>query len=105
MIPSDTRLALIDRATDLLGTQQLNPATHSLLVRHLRRDDIDVREWHRCSDIARSGNLTHHQARAAAARLVAVGLLDRNTVYRRRHGEGVYVVYRVPQPSTEGAAQ
>ena len=103
MIPSDTRLALIDRATDILGDGLISQTTYLLCVRHLRRQDIDVRDWHRCADIAAAGSLTHHQARKAAGQLVAAGMFDRRVQYRRRRGEGQYVEYRL-STSTGSAA-
>lgn len=110
MIPSDTRLALIDRATDMLGDGHspatLSPVTLSLFVRHLRRDDIDVLDWHRCADIAVSGTLTHHQARTAAGQLVRCGLLERDVVKRRlRRQDSRYTVYRLPLTAPEGGAK
>ncbi|KIF04165.1 hypothetical protein PL81_20365 [Streptomyces sp. RSD-27] len=103
MIPSDTRLALIDQATDLVG-DAISPTTYLLCVRHLRRRDIDVRDWHRCADLAATGRLTHHQARKAAGQLVAAGLLERRVHYRRRRGDKQYVEYRLHLPN-EGVVQ
>ncbi|MGW0562972.1 hypothetical protein ACWDZ4_20690 [Streptomyces sp. NPDC003016] len=105
MIPSDTRLALIDHATDMLG-DRLSPATLSLFVRHLRRMDIDLYDWHRCADIAASGPLTHHQARTAAGQLVRCGLLERDVVQHRvRRQDSRYTVYRLPPAAPEGAVK
>ncbi|RSS95060.1 hypothetical protein EF903_05310 [Streptomyces sp. WAC05292] len=104
MIPSDTRLTLIDQATDHRAEGDISEATHSLFVRHLRRDDIDVRDWHRCGDLAKTGALTHHQARIAAGQLVAAGLLDRRVLTRRRRGDRQYVEYRLPL-AAEGGTQ
>jgi hypothetical protein len=104
VIPSATRLRLIDEATDQLGGS-VSPATLCLFVRHLRRGDLDVSEWHRCDDIAQSGALTHHQARAVAHQLVTAGLLDRRVVPRRRRGDKQRVEYRLTLPQTLEASQ
>ncbi|MFD0352992.1 hypothetical protein ACFVHW_04470 [Streptomyces sp. NPDC127110] len=103
MIPSDTRLALMDRASDLLSAKQISVATHSLFIRHVRRHDIDVREWHSCADLAATGSLTHHQARSAAGQLVAAALLDRRVHTRRGRGDKQVVKYRLLL--AEGAGQ
>ncbi|MET9528137.1 hypothetical protein [Streptomyces coeruleorubidus] len=108
MIPSDTRLALIDKATDVTDAGKLSPATLTAFVRHLRRDDLDVREWHRCDDFATSAGITHHQARTAVGQLVRAGLLDRDVVPRRvRRQDGRYTVYRLASSLDvrEGASQ
>ncbi|MFI9052506.1 hypothetical protein [Streptomyces sp. NPDC053427] len=104
MIPSVTRLRLIDQATDQLGGS-VNPATLCLFVRHLRRGDLDVSDWHRCADLATSGALTHHQARAAAHQLVTAGLLDRRVVPRRRRGDKQRVEYRLALPQKQETSQ
>ncbi|MFD4933441.1 hypothetical protein [Streptomyces virginiae] len=103
MIPSDTRLALIDRATDLLGDAQISPKTYLLCIKHLRRQDLDVRDWHRCADLAVTGALTHHQARLAASQLVATGLLERRVHHRRRRGDKQFVEYRLTLPAGRAA--
>jgi hypothetical protein len=102
VIPRDIRLTLIDRATDLLDAKKVTETTYSLFIRHLRRQDIDIRDWHRCADIAASGALTHHQARKAAGQLVAAAILDRRVHHRRHRGDKQYVEYRLSQ--SEGAA-
>ncbi|MFB6505596.1 hypothetical protein ACFC07_22105 [Streptomyces sp. NPDC056099] len=104
MIPSDTRLRLIDQATDQLGGS-VSPASLCLFVRHLRRGDLDVSDWHRCDDIAKTGALTHHQARAVAHQLVTAGLLDRRVVPRRRRGDKQHVEYRLNLPQKQGVSQ
>jgi hypothetical protein len=107
VISPDLRLRLIDQATDQLGAE-LSQATLALYVRHLRRTDLDVTEWHRCADLAESGQCSHHQARVAAAQLVRAGLLERTNVPRRVRGQdGRYTAYRllVPAHDQEGAAQ
>lgn len=106
MISSDTRLALIDQATDMAGTGKLSPTTLTAFVRHLRRLDLDVREWHRCDELAASAGMTHHQARTAVGQLVRAGLLERDVVARRvRRQDGRYTVYRlVPLEVREGAS-
>ncbi|MER7759489.1 hypothetical protein [Streptomyces sp. NPDC097619] len=103
MIPSTTRLSFIDQATDRRAAGAISEATHSLFVRHLRRGDLDVSDWHTCADLANTGALTHHQARVAAAQLVAVGLLDRRVRTRRRRGDQQTVQYRLP--AAEGTDQ
>lgn len=107
MIPSDTRLALIDRATDLLGASRLSPATFTAFAQHLRRRDIDVCDWHRCDELAESAQMTHHQARTAITQLVRAELMQRD-VAKRRVGrqDGRRIVYRLaPLDGTEGAGQ
>ncbi|MFD7764090.1 hypothetical protein [Streptomyces microflavus] len=104
MIPSGIRLRLIDQATDQLGAP-ISPATLSVFVRHLRRHDLDVCEWHRCDDIATSGALTHHQARSAVHQLVSGGLLDRRVVPRRRRGDRQHVEYRLVLPQGQEASR
>jgi hypothetical protein len=106
VLASDLRLRLIDQATDRLG-DQISPATLGLFVRHLRRTDLNVSEWHRCADLAASGSCTHHQARTAATQLVQCGLLERQVVARRVRGrDGRYTAYRLvlPAQDQEGAA-
>ncbi|MER6232564.1 hypothetical protein ACFUC2_05210 [[Kitasatospora] papulosa] len=110
MISSDTRLALIDKATDTAALeaddQGISAATLTAFVRHLRRSDLDVREWHRCDEFAASAGMTHHQARRAVGQLVRAGLLDRDIVPRRvRRQDGRYTVYRVSPAAMEGAGQ
>lgn len=96
MIPSATRLVLIDRATDLVGARRLSPTVLTAFVRHLRRSDLDVRDWHRCEDLAASAAMSHHQARSALAQLVSVGLLERTVVPRRiNQQDRRYTTYRV----------
>jgi hypothetical protein len=96
VIPSDIRLELIDRATDKAGDGKLRDATVTAFVRHLRRSDLDVCEWHRCAEFATSAGMTHHQARTAVGQLVREGLLERDVVARRvRRQDGRYTVYRV----------
>lgn len=108
MIPSDTRLALIDQATDKAdeSPDELSPDTLTAFVRHLRRSDLDVRDWHRCDDFAASAGMTHHQARRAVGQLVRAGLLDREVVPRRVRGQdGRYTVYRLSSTAMEGTGQ
>lgn len=106
MIPSDTRLALIDQATDKADDQELSPATLTAFVRYLRRGDLDACEWHRCDDFAAAAGMTHHQARTAVGQLVRAGLLDRDVVPRRVRGrDGRYTVYRLSPTTMEGAGQ
>lgn len=105
MIPSDTRLALIDRATDRARAEALSPTTFTAFVRHLRRSDLDVRDWHRCADFAASAGMSHHQARNAVNQLVHAGLLDRDVVLRRRRQDAQYTVYRLAPAVLEEAAQ
>jgi hypothetical protein len=100
VIPSATRLRLIDQATDQLGGS-VSPASLSVFVRHLRRGDLDVSDWHCCDDIAKTGTLTHHQARAVAHQLVTAGLFDRRVVPRRRRGDKQRVEYRLNLPQTQ----
>lgn len=101
VLASDLRLRLIDQATDLLG-DRLSPATLCLFVRHLRRTDLNVGDWHRCDDLAASGSCTHHQARAAAAQLVRGGLLERRSVGRRLRGsDNRYTAYRIMLPAND----
>lgn len=104
MIPSATRLRLIDQATDQLG-DSVSPACLSLFVRHLRRGDLDVSDWHCCADIAKTGALTHHQARAFAHQLVTARLLERRVVPRRRRGDKQLVEYRLNLPQKQEASQ
>ncbi|MGW7090125.1 hypothetical protein ACWGH2_42450 [Streptomyces sp. NPDC054871] len=103
MIPSTTRLRLIDQATDHLGGG-VSPATLGLFVRHLRRGDLNIRDWHLCDDIAQTGALTHHQARSVAHQLVTAGLLDRRVVPRRA-GTKHHVEYRLNLPRQQEASQ
>ncbi|MEU0857434.1 hypothetical protein ABZ352_18620 [Streptomyces griseofuscus] len=104
MIPSETRLALIDRATDLVGAPGLSPATLTAFIRHLRRGDLDVSDWHRCDDLAASGRMTHHQARTAVAQLVQAGLMERDVVPRRvERRDRRYTAYRLTQAAVAGA--
>ncbi|MFJ5142938.1 hypothetical protein [Streptomyces sp. NPDC088707] len=107
MIPSDTRLALIDLATDKAETAQLSAATLTAFVMHLRSKNLDPREWHRCDDFAASVGITPHQARTAVGQLVRAALLERDIVPRRRgQQDSRYVVYRLaPQDVQEGAGQ
>jgi hypothetical protein len=105
VIPSSTRLALIDRATNL--GDRISPPALMVFLRHLRRADLNVCDWHRCADLADSGAITHHQARTVAAQLVRGGLLERRVVPRRLPGgqDGRYTAYRLILPGQEGAAQ
>ncbi|MGA5411544.1 hypothetical protein ACPCSC_30355 [Streptomyces lavendulocolor] len=103
MISSDTRLALIDQATDLARAGKLSPTTLTAFAQHLRRSDLDVRQWHRCGDFATSAGMTDHQARTAVGQLVRHGLLERDVVSRRVRGQDArYTVYRLAP--TEGDA-
>ncbi|MEU6632803.1 hypothetical protein ACFWRZ_09240 [Streptomyces rubiginosohelvolus] len=104
MIPSTIRLRLIDQATDQLG-ERISPVTLCLFVRHLRRPDLDLCDWHRCDDIATSGAMTHHQARSAVHQLVTVGLLDRRVVARRHRGDRQRVEYRLVLPQSQEASR
>ncbi|MEU1221264.1 hypothetical protein [Streptomyces microflavus] len=98
MIPSTTRLELIDRATDLVGDRRLTPTVLTAFVRHLRRSDLDVHNWHHCDDIATSASMSPHQARSALTQLVAAGLLERTVVPRRINGQDRRLVaYRLPR--------
>jgi hypothetical protein len=106
VIPSDTRLALIDQATDKAGNQELSPATLTAFVRYLRRSDLDARQWNRCSDVAAAAGLTHHQARVAVGQLVRAGLLEKDVVQRRaRRQDARYTVYRLSSAVLEEAGQ
>ncbi|AWI32671.1 hypothetical protein [Streptomyces tirandamycinicus] len=106
MISSDTRLALIDRATDLLGDPGLSPATLTAFVRNLRRRDLDVCDWHRCDDFATAAGLTHHQARTALGQLVRTGLMERDVVpHRIGRQDARYTVYRLSHTTPEGVTQ
>jgi hypothetical protein len=104
-------LRLIDQATDRLGNQ-FSQTTLALYVRHLRRTDLDVTEWHRCADLAESGPCSHHQARVVAAQLVRAGLLERTPIARRVLGDSGrytsvrYTAYRLVLPAhgQEGVA-
>lgn len=101
MLASHLRLRLIDQATDSLG-DPISPATLCLFVRHLRRTDLNVCDWHRCDDLAASGACTHHQARNAAAQLVRCGLLERRSVGRRLRGsDNRYTAYRLVLPARD----
>ncbi|MEU9925039.1 hypothetical protein AB0H51_27790 [Streptomyces griseoluteus] len=106
VLSSHLRLLLIDQATDRLD----NPLSYTglcLFVRHLRRTDLDLTTWHRCSDLAKSGECSHHQARVYASQLVDSGLLERTWVARRVRGSDArYAAYRLVLPAAhqEGAA-
>ncbi|MFC8537959.1 hypothetical protein ACLQ2N_33115 [Streptomyces sp. DT224] len=101
MISSDTRLALIEQAAD-----KVSPVTLAAFVRHLRRSDLDLRQWHRCGDLAASAGMTHHEARAAVAQLVRTGLMERDIVARRIDRQSDrYTVYRLSPTVMEGADQ
>ncbi|MER5482626.1 hypothetical protein ABT024_05330 [Streptomyces sp. NPDC002812] len=105
MISSTTRQALLDRAT-IEPDDRISPATFKLFARHLRRTDIDLSTWHMCADIADSGPLTHHQARAAASQLVQCGLMERTVVARRvRKQDARYTAYRLSGIEQEVAGQ
>ncbi|MEU7228952.1 FaeA/PapI family transcriptional regulator [Streptomyces chrestomyceticus] len=107
MIPSDTRLALIDRATDLVGSHRISPTVLTAFVRHLRRCDLDVREWHLTDDFAASAGMTHYQARPALAQLVHTGLVERTAIQRRiNRQDRRLIAYRLaPHDAQEGAGQ
>ncbi|MFI5859252.1 hypothetical protein [Streptomyces parvulus] len=108
MIPSDTRLALIDQATDKAdeSPDEFSPETLAAFVRYLRLRDLEADQWNRCGDFAVSAGLTHHQARRAVGQLVRAGLLDRDVVQRRVRGQdGRYTVYRLSPAAMEGAGQ
>lgn len=107
MISSDTRLELIDQATDVAGAGKLSPETLTAFVRHLRRRDLDVRDWHRCGDFAASAGFTHHQARTALTQLVRASLVERDVVkHRVGRQDARYTVYRLaPRGAEEGAGQ
>lgn len=89
----------IDRLADPLSFTGLG-----VFVRHLRRTDLDLTEWFRCSDLADSGECSHHQARVYASQLVDAGLLERTWVARRVRGrDSRYTAYRLVLPAQEGA--
>lgn len=105
VISPELRLQLMDMAIDRLD-DPLSFAGLGLFVRHLRRTDLDPTQWHRCADLAASGECSHHQARVYASQLVASGLLERTWVARRVRGnDGRYTAYRLVLPAQEGAAR
>ncbi|WP_030372359.1 hypothetical protein [Streptomyces rimosus] len=107
MIPSDTRLALIDQATDLVGARRISPTVLTAFVRHLRRRDLDVCDWHHTDDFAASAGMTHHQARSALTLLVRTGLVERTAQPRRIDRQDRRLIsYRLaPHDAQEGAGQ